>query len=151
MQELGFAMRNQEIQEIREFNRFYTHVLGLLDQHILRSAFSLPEARILYELYHNQPCTARQLMDILKIDKGYLSRILTQFEEKSLLQKRPSKQDARSAQLTLTAKGNLQFEKINDASIKQIQGMVAPLSSDQKNDLLQHMRAIQEILQSFQS
>jgi DNA-binding MarR family transcriptional regulator len=147
---LGFIMRSQEIQEIREFNRFYTNIIGLLDRHLLSSAFTLPEARILYELYQHQPCTASRLLAILKIDKGYLSRIVAQFEKKGLVTKRQSKEDARAAQLTLTAKGNQQFEKINEASIKQIQNMVTPLSTDQKKELLQHMHAIQDILKSFQ-
>ncbi|MBC8060009.1 MAG: hypothetical protein H7Y18_05020 [Clostridiaceae bacterium] len=31
------------IHEIRRFNRFYTNILGLLDQHMLSSKFSLSE------------------------------------------------------------------------------------------------------------
>ena len=34
------------ITEIRGFNRFYTNILGLLDQHILDSGYSLTEARV---------------------------------------------------------------------------------------------------------
>ena len=41
--------RNDIITEIRGFNRFYTNILGLLDQHIIDSGYSLTEARILYK------------------------------------------------------------------------------------------------------
>jgi hypothetical protein len=36
--------RDQEITDkIRDFNRFYTNLIGLLDQHFLESPFSLTE------------------------------------------------------------------------------------------------------------
>lgn len=39
-----------EISLIRSFNRFYTNILGLIDQHILKSEFSLSEVRVLHEI-----------------------------------------------------------------------------------------------------
>lgn len=41
---------NSIVQEIRSFNRFYTDILGLLNQHILESSYSLTEVRILLRL-----------------------------------------------------------------------------------------------------
>lgn len=139
-------MRDQDIQDIREFNRFYTNIIGLLDQHLLSSEFTLPEARVLYELYHLQPCTASALMNQLTIDKGYLSRILAQFTKRGLLQKKASKEDGRSTLLSLTASGNQKFEKINLASIQQVRNMVRPLTADDKARLLQNMKSIRDIL-----
>jgi DNA-binding MarR family transcriptional regulator len=139
-------MNPQSIESVRQFNRFYTKVVGLLDKHLLDSPYSLPEARILYELYHQQPCTASDIMATVEMDKGYLSRVLTLFTRKGLLSKKKNKEDARATFLSLTAKGNSEFDKINQASIDQIKTMVKPLSASKQMDLIKHMRAIQDIL-----
>ncbi|HEY8969317.1 MAG TPA: MarR family transcriptional regulator, partial [Puia sp.] len=65
-------MTQRVVDEVRAFSRFYTEVIGLLDQCILNSPFSLPEARIMYELYHRDGVQAGELTTLLGLDKGYL-------------------------------------------------------------------------------
>lgn len=76
------------ISWMRDFNRYYTNVLGLLDQHILGSSYSLSEARVLHEIGRTQPCTAAALAGTLHIDAGYLSRMLKRFESARAAQPR---------------------------------------------------------------
>ena len=70
-----------EISLIRSFNRFYTNILGLIDQHILKSEFSLSEVRVLHEIEKTENCTSKMLSDTLYMDMGYLSRIIRKFEK----------------------------------------------------------------------
>ena len=47
---------NYEMEErivaVRRFNRFYTKHIGLLDEGLLNSTFSLTEVRVMWELAH---------------------------------------------------------------------------------------------------
>ncbi|RUY08397.1 MarR family transcriptional regulator, partial [Mesorhizobium sp. M2A.F.Ca.ET.040.01.1.1] len=38
------------VHEIRRFNRFYTGLVGLLDETLMQSPYTLVEARLLFEL-----------------------------------------------------------------------------------------------------
>jgi len=83
-------MTTGDIQSVRDFNRFYTNIIGLLDRHILDSTYSLPEARVLFELNQQESCTAREILGVIKMDKSYLSRMLAQFESNGLIRKKTS-------------------------------------------------------------
>jgi DNA-binding MarR family transcriptional regulator len=139
-------MTEKDIQRIRDFNRFYTNIIGLVDNHILNSKYSLPEARVLYELFHHQPCTASTIMTSISMDKGYMSRVLKSFEKKGLLNRKQSKEDGRASTLVLTAKGIKEFEGINQASASQIKDLLSNLNSQDIQAAIEHMEHLKEIL-----
>src|ERR1700754_5032838 len=99
------AESGDDIAAVRAFNRFYTRKLGVLDQHLGQSTFSLSEARVLYELAHRDEVAARDIGIELGLDAGYLSRIVQSFDEKGLITRRPLASDRRQIRLSLTAKG----------------------------------------------
>lgn len=139
-------MTGDDIQAIRGFNRFYTSVIGILDQHILNSTFSLPEARVLYELHHHQPCSATVVMGLIDIDKGYLSRLLKSFEKRRILERKKDKVDRRASVLVLTPKGEREFTRINRASIAQLKDLLSGLNPRQIRSLRHHMKGIELLL-----
>jgi DNA-binding MarR family transcriptional regulator len=139
-------MEQKTVDAIRAFNRFYTNILGLLDRHLLHSPFSLPEARVLYELYHREGLLAGDIVSTLKMDKSYLSRMLDQFNRKKLITRRRSVTDARAVHVFLTTKGKKEAEALGRASNDQIAGILAGLSDKQVGQLVYHMQEIQGIM-----
>lgn len=127
---------------IREFNRFYTVLLGLLDRSFLDSGYSVTETRILFELHQHEGCSANELVERLRIDKGYLSRILKRFHSKGLLTREVSRRDARSFVLRLTAQGNAAAEELIAASNEQIGGLLASLDDRECAEICQAMDVI---------
>jgi DNA-binding MarR family transcriptional regulator len=136
------------VTRIRDFNRFYTNVIGLLDNHVYDSEFTLPEARVLYELYYSKVHTASALMELIDIDKGYLSRLLLSFERRKLIRRVRSKEDGRSALISLTVHGVKSFVALDKASERQATALLKQLTAAKQKELVGHMSAIKTIIQS---
>lgn len=134
------------IQNIRAFNRFYTDVIGLLNQHLLDSDYSLSEVRVMYEISIGEEVQASQIMTAMSIDKSYLSRILKKLEKDGIITKSLSAQDARAMSISLTGEGQKLFDSLNKASDHQINDLIEKLSNEQLQELVSHMHAIKEIL-----
>ena len=75
----------ERAERVRHFNRLYTKEIGVLEEGLLHSAFSLTEARILFELANLPRPTANQLSKELGLDPGYVSRIVASFRKRGLL------------------------------------------------------------------
>lgn len=135
-----------QVKEIRQFNRFYTAQLGLLNNHILNSDYSLSESRILYEIGERKEVTALQLIQLLGMDAGYMSRILKQFEEDGIIEKEQSPADGRTYLITLTAKGKSIVKSLHQRSDKQIEGLISNLTADERDMLVNAMRSIRHLL-----
>lgn len=121
-------------------------VLGLLDKHLLDSRFTLPEVRVMYEIYHQKKITSKEITELLNMDKGYLSRMLLSFDNKGLIVKKANKIDSRVQEISLSAKGEKEFLAINLASENQIVELLSGLSSHEIEKLIGHMDEIQKIL-----
>ncbi|WP_455655157.1 bifunctional helix-turn-helix transcriptional regulator/GNAT family N-acetyltransferase [Phascolarctobacterium sp.] len=134
------------ITEIRGFNRFYTSILGLLDQHILASGYSLTEARIIFEISKTEYCTASQLCSALDIDRSYMSRIIKKFEKDGLIVRHTVNSDNRNMEISLTVKGNKIFHELNSRSNEQIRNIITKLGRNDCEALIHAMRSIKKYL-----
>ncbi|MGA8383547.1 MAG: bifunctional helix-turn-helix transcriptional regulator/GNAT family N-acetyltransferase [Stellaceae bacterium] len=137
---------DRRIADLRRFNRFYTQKIGVLEEGLLSSPFSLTEARVLYELACADQLTATRLGAQLALDPGYLSRILRSFERRGLIRRIRSPADRRVDLLSLTAPGRAAFAPLDARSHDQIGAMLDELSEDQQIRLVAAARALERLL-----
>src|SRR6202011_1452284 len=137
---------DDQIAAVRAFNRFYTRKLGVLDQHLMNSPFSLSEARVLYELAHRDELSAKEIGAELGLDAGYLSRIVQNFDESGLITRKPLAADRRQYRLGLTAKGRQAFAKLDRSSHDEVGAMLAALPRGAGARLTGAMATIERLL-----
>jgi len=137
---------DQRISAVRRFNRFYTRQIGLLQEGLLRSPFSLTEVRVLYELANLADVSATALCDGLGLDAGYLSRILRRFEKNGLILRSESKSDARRNVLSLTPKGRKVFAPLDRNSSAEVARMLGHLTESEQEALRSAMACIEHVL-----
>lgn len=140
------ALATPILDRIRHFNRFYTRQLGLLEEGMAGSPFTLTEARVLYELACHSPTTAGTLRRALGLDAGYLSRLLKRFESEGWLARGESPHDGRESVLSLTAAGEAAFAPLQQAARDQVAAMTAHLDAAARESLLAAMARIEALL-----
>src|SRR5882724_10693216 len=123
------------VDAVRHFNRFYTRKIGLLNEALHDSDFSLTEARVLYELAHGTGLTATDLIRELDLDAGYLSRMLARFARLRLVARQRSKEDARQTRRTLTPPGRKASAPLTHRSPAQGDQLIGHLSKTKKKRL----------------
>ncbi len=136
----------QRVETARRFNRFYTRRIGVLGEGAYKSAFSLTEVRVLYELAHRDKPTATALGRDLGLDAGYLSRILRGFERRGLVSKTRSPADGRQSHLSLTLQGRKVFAPLNARSHDEVAAMLGGLSPPAQARVVGAMETIERLL-----
>jgi DNA-binding MarR family transcriptional regulator/GNAT superfamily N-acetyltransferase len=137
------------IEAVRRFNRFYTRRIGVLNEGLLDSHFTLTECRILWELAHlenDQGITATDLGRQLDLDAGYLSRLLRALKDRQLVKATRNKDDARQSMLQLTPAGRRAFSPLDRRSQQQVDALLSRLSDAQQAELLQAFQRVQGLL-----
>ncbi len=141
-------MMNKEklVQKVRGFNRFYMPSMNLLGNRYLGLEYSVTEARIFFEIYENEGCNAAHIVQIMNIDKSYLSRIIKSHEKAGYIQRIPSNEDGRSYALFLTDKGKYRAEELIRRSDEEIGRILQNLSDDEQRRLAAALDTITELL-----
>ncbi len=124
------------IDDVRSFNRFYTRVIGVLEEGVVETAYSLPEARVLFELAQADEREVAEVRRALDVDAGYLSRMLARLESQELVERRRSERDARRQLVQLTPRGRAEFGELDARSSEQVHGLVSGLGADEQRRLV---------------
>ena len=136
------------VEAFRRFNRFYTRHVGALDEGLLRTRFTLTEARVLYELGTRHDVTATAVAETLNLDAGYLSRILRGFAAARLISRKRATHDRRQTRLTLTARGRRAFQDLNARSEMRAAEVLEGLGKSGQERLISAMSGVEQLLSS---
>ncbi|WP_288531594.1 MarR family winged helix-turn-helix transcriptional regulator [uncultured Secundilactobacillus sp.] len=139
-------MEQDQITTIRQFNREYVQLLGVLDRRVFDTELPFPEARILLMIFEQQSIRPIDVAAALSVDKGYVSRLIRQLEAKQFVKKVPSAQDGRSKLLQLTSAGVALAQQIDADSNAQIARLFDPLTVEDKKAALQAIKTLQQLL-----
>jgi len=134
------------IDRVREFNRFYTRQIGLVERNYLGGSLSLSELRVLYELGQPEPPSARRLAGELGLDEGYLSRILSKFTKNGWLDRTPDPADRRVSTLVLSHAGQAHAYAYVAEARDRIGEMLVDIDSIDRGKMVDAMTGIQRLL-----
>jgi DNA-binding MarR family transcriptional regulator/GNAT superfamily N-acetyltransferase len=135
-----------EIAAVRHFNRLYTERLGILDERWLGGTYPLPVVRVMLEIAHAEGITASAIAERLRLDPGYLSRILASLTDEGLILREPAAEDRRQRLLTLTKKGRKTFAELDRRQSDDIASILAPLPASSRTELVASMQTCARLL-----
>jgi DNA-binding MarR family transcriptional regulator/N-acetylglutamate synthase-like GNAT family acetyltransferase len=118
----------------------------VLQNGLLSSPFSLTEPRVLYEIALGEQQTAARLGQRLGLDRGYLSRILRNFEGRGLIRRTPSANDRRLSLLALTPQGQSVFADLDARSQAETGTLVRTLPEEAQSRLVAAAGTIERVL-----
>jgi DNA-binding MarR family transcriptional regulator len=149
------------IHEIRRFNRFYTGLVGLLDETLMQSPYTLAEARVLFELgrkprpgggragllarmFHlDLAPAASELAGELNLAPAYLMRVLRKFAAMGLAEMR----DGQGLPvLILTERGKAALADLEAATSRDLVRLIAKLKDKEAAELSDALNRVTRLL-----
>lgn len=134
------------ISQFRRFSRFFTQFIGALDPHFAGMDMTLAEARLLFEIANRTRPLAADLQQSLKMDAGFVSRVLRRFETRGWIARQRGEQDARRRPITLTPAGRAVFVELDQRQNKVVEGILQRLSGPERDQLVTSLGIAQSLL-----
>lgn len=135
-----------EISEVRAFNRFYTGQIGILDSGHLQTRFTLGEARLIWEVARCGTTSAAELARIMQLDPGQLSRMVAKLRSEGYLELTPNPRDRRQSDISLTREGQIASVALDAASNEVIERLLDTVPAERRAALVAAMRTIRQVL-----
>jgi DNA-binding MarR family transcriptional regulator/GNAT superfamily N-acetyltransferase len=133
------------VGEVRRFNRVVAEWVGALNDRFLGRGRPLGEARLLWEIGPDG-CEVRRLRSRLRLDSGYVSRLLRALEAAGLVTVSASPVDRRVRVARLTAAGRRERATLDRRSDELARSLLEPLSHERQARLLAAMREVERLL-----
>jgi len=138
-------MGDDQVLQIRSFNRAVTQTVGALEESYLDRGRPLGEARLLFEIGREE-ADARRLRERLGLDSGYLSRLLRSLKAQGLAKVNGAPEDRRLRRVRLTDKGLAELAAYDRLSDRLAASILARLAAGQRARLVAAMGEVERLL-----
>ncbi|OHV60215.1 hypothetical protein LCM4577_18820 [Mesorhizobium sp. LCM 4577] len=151
------------VHEIRRFNRFYTGLVGLLDETLMQSPYTLAEARVLFELgrkprpgggragllarmFHlDLAPAASELAGELNLAPAYLMRVLRKLTAMGLAGMRDGSENGQPV-LSLTRRGRAALVDLEAATNRDLARLIVKLEDKEAAELSDALNRVTRLL-----
>ncbi|MDX8524642.1 MarR family winged helix-turn-helix transcriptional regulator [Mesorhizobium sp. MSK_1335] len=151
------------VYEIRRFNRFYTGLVGLLDETLMQSPYTLAEARVLFEVGHKpRPVGGRvgllarmfhldlapvasELAGELHLAPAYLMRLLRKVTAMGLAEMRDGPGNGLPV-LSLTPRGKAALVDLEAATNRDLARLIVKLEDKEAAELSDALNRVTRLL-----
>jgi DNA-binding MarR family transcriptional regulator/ribosomal protein S18 acetylase RimI-like enzyme len=133
-----------QIESVRDFNRYYSQRIGALDDHYLGQRRPLREARLLFEI--GDGADLRELRSRLGLDSGYLSRLLQSLQKDGLVTVGAHAGDGRLRSARLTASGVREKADLDARSRESVESLLGALSPAERDELVAAQSRVRHLL-----
>lgn len=135
------------VEEVREFSRMYTRVVGRLDwPESHREQYSLAELRVVHELTRRERTHVHSLREELGITAAHLSRLLGGFEKRGLVTRERNMCDARHQQVSLTDAGRALAAAVADEYAASVARLLRGCNGARLRELVDALRTARATL-----
>ena len=138
-------MTRHAIDQVRRFNRLFTAQVGALDASYLGRGRPLGQARLIFEIGSGER-DAMQLRYRLGLDSGYFSRLTKSLTAAGLIRSETDPADRRRRLLTLTARGQAEYDAYDTLSQEAAANVLAGLGDGQAARLVSAMAEVEKLL-----
>ena len=141
-------MNDDQIEQVRRFNRLVTRRIGVLSDDYLSRGRPLGEARLIFEIGAAGGMGLGRLRNMLGLDSGYMSRLLRSLEAQEMIEVRRKPGDGRAREVVPTARGRKEFAAYDSRSAKFARSMLSPLGEAQRERLVAAMAEIERLIRA---
>ncbi|MEV0324379.1 helix-turn-helix domain-containing GNAT family N-acetyltransferase [Streptomyces sp. NPDC050658] len=139
-------MTEEQVTQVRRFNRTVAERVGMLHDHYLGGARPYGQARLLWQIDGEGPHDVRGLRARLGLDSGYASRLLRALERDGLVVVEPHPEDRRVRTVRLTEAGRKERALLDARSDALATSLLDPLDARQRSRLTSAMAEVERLL-----
>ena len=131
--------RDKTILELREFSRKLVRELGFMRNTLAESGLPPSAVHAIIEIGATPGIQARDIAQILRLDKSNASRQIARLEAAGLVTRQTSSDDARSSELYLTAAGQKLRRKIDKFATDQVSDALRRMVPEDQQTLVRSL------------